>query len=151
MSLTPDLDGLVTEGDKVLKSLLEQAYARGAADMQARILNAASGLANGSGPEGIGSNGKATRKVADAPSSAKPAKPRKSKQTKSPSRAPRGALDAALFEAVSTKPGLRVRDYEAMVLEIEPKASVTSIGNTLRRLEGKKYRNDSGRWYIKKK
>ena len=64
-------------------------------------------------------------------------------------RAPRGALDKALSEALSAKPGLKISDYEKMVAEIDNRISTNSVGNTLRRLEGTKYRQTNGKWYLK--
>jgi len=153
MTLTPNLEGLVDEGDKVLKTLLAKAYQRGAADMQARILSAAGELdvIDPAKDKSSKSNGfvpapkpKAKPKQAKAKKTTKPA-------TGARGRAPRGALDAALNRALTDNPGLRIRDYEKLVREIEPKASVTSVGNTLRRLKGKKYRSQGDRWFLMKK
>ena len=157
MTLTPNLKGLASEGDKILKSLLEQAYKRGAEDMRVRILSAANGGIAEAGEPTQSSAAGATRVAAPAkpPQPAKPkAKARRANKKAgktSSGRAPRGALDAALEKALTESPGLEVKDYVRLTREIEPRISETSVGNTLRRLKGKKYRSQGKRWFLIKK
>lgn len=146
MKLNPNLDGLVGEGDTFLKALLEKAYERGAADMHALIMNTASQVvvASPAKPSPKAMNG-------SAGTTAKPVKATKSKKkrtSKASERAPRGSIDKALNDALYKKPGLTVKDYEVMAIKAEPRISITSIGNTLRRLKGTKYRNEGDRWFL---
>lgn len=67
-------------------------------------------------------------------------------------RAPRGSVGRALGNVLSVDgDGLTVSEIEELVELIDPEISRKSVGNELRRLEGKKYRRDRPggyKWYL---
>lgn len=144
-----NLDLLVLEGDEILKTLLKKAYERGAADMYARIVNAAAAVGpiaasppnvDGPGAEEVLLARKPAKKAVGRASSTAP--------QSSSDRAPRGALDRALKKVLSEHPGLKIKDCEELVRKIDPRISIASVGNTLRRLRGSKYYSEGGRWFL---
>lgn len=63
-------------------------------------------------------------------------------------RAPRGLVPEVVGRMLSERPGKIVAEYEQIVDEYDSRVSTKSIGNELRRHEGRKYyRNDSGEWF----
>lgn len=65
-------------------------------------------------------------------------------------RAPRGIVPNVVGEMVRASPGLTIGEYEQMVTKAEPLISVKSVGNELRRGEGKRYKRDRPngyKWY----
>jgi hypothetical protein len=66
-------------------------------------------------------------------------------------RAPRGAVGRALEQVLTESPGLTITEIEARAVALDPEISAKSVGNDLRRLEGKRYRRDRPkgyRWYL---
>jgi hypothetical protein len=66
-------------------------------------------------------------------------------------RAPRGSVGKAVDSVLTDKPGLLTPEIEERVLQIDPEIARKSVGNELRRLEGKKYKRDRPggyRWFL---
>lgn len=64
-------------------------------------------------------------------------------------RAPRGAVGAAVESILRDHPLLRITDIEDVAANEFPLVATKSLGNELRRGEGKKYkRDDEGRWSL---
>lgn len=57
-------------------------------------------------------------------------------------RAPRGSVGTALEIVLKAKPGSAITEIEAEAVRLNPEISTKSVGNELRRMEGKKYRRD---------
>jgi hypothetical protein len=57
-------------------------------------------------------------------------------------RAPRGSVGQAVDDVLRAEPGLSIIDIESRVEKLNPEISIKSVGNELRRLEGKKYKRD---------
>lgn len=73
-----------------------------------------------------------------------------SRSTGSIQRAPKGLIYLVLEDALTGHPGATVRELEHLVTEAEPRISAKSVGNTLRRLEGKNYVRDGECWFLKR-
>ncbi len=149
--LKPRIDGLSSEVNAQLNSLLEQAYQRGAEDMRTLILNAAG---NASPVEQKKLPARKTKKRTKTKTklktkkvAAKKAKKRKSVLKK---RAPQGSVEAALRKALTRKPGSTVGELQKALPQIDRRISMHSIAPTLQRLQGKKFSNNKGKWSIKK-
>ena len=66
-------------------------------------------------------------------------------------RAPRGSVGRALESVIGKYPGLAVTEIEERVLQLDREIARKSIGNELRRLEGKRYKRDRPggyRWFL---
>lgn len=64
-------------------------------------------------------------------------------------RAPRGAVGRMLDRILKDKPGLTVTEIEALAGDYDKDVAIKSIGNELRRAEGKKYRRDErNNWFL---
>jgi len=62
-------------------------------------------------------------------------------------RAPRGSVGAAIDSVLRKKPGLPIVELETEVARLNPEVSIKSVGNELRRMEGRKYRRDRAGGY----
>ena len=63
-------------------------------------------------------------------------------------RAPRGLVPKVVGQMLADSPGKIIAEYEQMVGDYDSRVSEKSVGNELRRHEGKKYRrDDSGGWF----
>jgi hypothetical protein len=63
-------------------------------------------------------------------------------------RAPRGLVPKVVAAMLRDNPGMTITDYEQMLYRYDGQVSAKSIGNELRRHEGRKYRrNESGEWF----
>lgn len=64
-------------------------------------------------------------------------------------RAKKGAIGTLLQQVLSNHPGLKIVDIEAAAGAMDNTIAIKSLGNELRRLEGKKYkRNTKDEWYL---
>ena len=63
-------------------------------------------------------------------------------------RAPRGAVRSSIVAALSAKPGSTERELAQAMERIDPTVSGRSAGGELRRLKGRLYRQDGGRWFL---
>ncbi len=65
-------------------------------------------------------------------------------------RAPRGLVPRVVEQMLSDHPGKIIAEYEQMKDNYDSRISEKSIGNELRRHEGRKYRrNEDGEWFPK--
>lgn len=63
-------------------------------------------------------------------------------------RAPRGLVPKVVAAMLRDCPGETITGYEQMLYRYDGQVSAKSIGNELRRHEGRKYhRNESGQWF----
>ncbi len=63
-------------------------------------------------------------------------------------RAPRGLVPKVVARMLEDHPGKVIVEYEQMIDNYDSRVSEKSIGNELRRHEGKKYRrNEEGEWF----
>ena len=69
-----------------------------------------------------------------------------SSDTKS-SRAPRGLVTDTMTRLLNQKPGQPVKELEEAVVAADERIAIKSVGNTLRRLENKRYFRDGDQWY----
>jgi hypothetical protein len=66
-------------------------------------------------------------------------------------RAPRGSVGKAVDSVLADRPGMLTPEIEERVLQNDPEIARKSVGNELRRLEGKKYKRDrpgGHRWFL---
>lgn len=63
------------------------------------------------------------------------------------SRAPRGALRAAIQEVLRRRPGAYENFLQTEVPRIDPRVSGKSVGGELRRMKGNLYRQDGYKWF----
>ena len=70
---------------------------------------------------------------------------------RAPRKAPRGTVPKILGRMLTEYPGRTVVEYEEMVKLYDSRVATKSIGNELRRMEGKRYRrNADGQWFLMK-
>lgn len=65
-------------------------------------------------------------------------------------RAPRGAVRDTIVAALKARPGLTEKQLAAEMERINPLVSGRSAGGELRRLRGRIYRHEGGRWFLMK-
>jgi len=63
-------------------------------------------------------------------------------------RAPKGLVPATIREALLAAPGSTVSQLVDLAFFIEPRVAAASIGNELRRFDGKLYERDGNRWWL---
>lgn len=63
-------------------------------------------------------------------------------------KAPKGAVGAAVSEILRAYPGSSITAIEEVCAVEAPEVASRSIGNELRRLEGKKYRREGRNWFL---
>lgn len=64
-------------------------------------------------------------------------------------KARRGTVPKVLGRMMTEHPGKTIVEYEEMTPQYDDQISVKSVGNELRRMEGKRYRrNDDGEWFL---
>ena len=118
---------------------LKAAYEQGASDTLARIVAAARapGAVEAAAP---------TPTVTPTPSA--PAEEAAGASTSYNPRAPRGLVRQVLVPIMKTMPGLLISEYETLAIAEDSRMSPKSIGNELRRGEGKAYERRGYRWYL---
>jgi hypothetical protein len=121
-----------------LKGLVEDAFQRGykqgAADMRESIMRAAS-----VGPESVSQ---------PAPARTVSAAHKPTVDMRYSDRAPRGLVGKLIDKVLVEHPGLPIFRIEKRVIAMDERVAVKSIGNELRRLKGKKYRQDGRIWFL---
>ena len=143
------IDSLIAQLRAEMASEIEAAYTRGFAagadDMRTRILSAAqSPLAPAlvQPPEDTPVAPPSTVTASGFVIHPKPVR-------RPVERAPRGAVTHMLDRVLHDHPGLTIVEVEALADQYDPTIALKSIGNTLRRYEGDKYRRDErSRWFL---
>lgn len=141
------IDSLIAQLRAEMASEIEAAYNRGFAagadDMRTRILSAAqSPLAPPPPPEDTPVAPSSTVTASGFPTHSKPVR-------RSIDRAPRGAVTHMLDRLLRDHPGLTIVEVEGLAGQYDPNIALKSIGNTLRRYEGDKYKRDErSRWFL---
>lgn len=140
------LDSIIEELRAEVAAEIEAAYERGfvagGEDMRDRILNAARGPVTPPPADVVAAA------VADDKPRRTPRTPIRS-SSKPTGRAPRGAVGEMLQMILTQHPGLTISAIEDLASQYDPDVALKSIGNSLRRFEGEKYRRASfGRWFL---
>ena len=127
MASNDHIDDLAATIRKALKTAFERGIEVGGTNMRKKILEAAGGAESPVPklvtPRAAGSNGL--------------------------DRAPRGAVGDVLRKILTDEPKLKIVEIESKAPTVNRNVAIKSLGNELRRLEGKKYkRDDQDRWSV---
>lgn len=64
-------------------------------------------------------------------------------------RAPKGLVPAVIRHVLETHPGSTTAEITSMIKIIERRVAAASVGNELRRFDGKLYERDGRKWFLK--
>jgi hypothetical protein len=141
MSDEADIKALANDAAEKVLAAYRRGFEAGGIAMRNTILKAASApvsvsLGSGNGPIEF------TQIVSVPP----PKSP--SGRNLSRPRAPKGLVGDLIRTQLQECPGLPISDLEADVILIDARIAPKTVGNELRRFEGKKYRREGYRWFL---
>lgn len=145
MPVRINLDELVLPIRTAVDDAYEQGYSDGFAAAVLKLVASVEAMA----PTAVKPNGRGEREVAESVDTDK-AEDLSAYRSNAPQpRAPRGALDEILEEALKSKPGMTTQEIEAVVAHNDPRIAIKSVYNRLRHFEknGRRFRRHNSRWY----